>query len=315
MLVGVHDVRPPADVFAAFPGATATRVFVGPGPLKVGTDLAAKVAAACRATLAAGGIPVVSFKLLPPDVAAGLWDGALRKLGAWLAKHPQVIVVPWHEPEDDHPTAAAVKAYAAAFNRIRTLVKALSPATVVAYCAMGYQWGPQGSAVANRAVWRLVEADLYLCDVYSGKSFPASAILPEHAGFARWRAEIVDAVPGRRWGVGERGILAGPTRAATWARESDWLTGPGRDCAVYVVWNTPGTEDDDRWVQRSTYGTDGDGGEISAVRDLVAALTVPAGYRPLDGDELVVCETTGAVVARNMAARHKAWREAIGGVV
>lgn len=308
VLVGVHDVRPPAGVFAAFPGASATRVFVGPGPLPVGTDLVARVEAACRDTLAAGGVPVVSVKLLPVDVNAGLWDGGLRKLGAWLAKHPQVIVVAWHEPENDFQTPNAARVFAAAFNRVRALLKGVSPGTAVACCAMAYQWRPGSKTTADPAVWRAIDADLYLVDVYSGKSFPASAILPEHAGFRRWKTEMVDAVPGRRWGVGERGILAGPTRAATWTRERDWLSGPGRDCAVYMVWNTPGREGEDRWVQRNTYGADGDGGEMPAVRDLVAALALPPGYRPVDGDNLVVCETTGAVVARSMAARHKAWR-------
>ncbi len=306
--VGVHDERPPALVFAAFPGATLTRPFIGPGVPKPGTDLVARFEAAARPTWDAGGTPVVSLKLNPADVAAGAWDDGLRALGGWLAGQPDAVVILWHEPEDDHATPAAARAFVAAFNHGRALLKQAHPALVVAYCAMGYQWRPGSRSTAEAAVWRGVAADLYLCDVYSGKSFPASAILPEHAGFARWKKEIVDKTPGRRWGVGERGILAGPTRAATWDREAAWLA--GTDCALYMVWNTPGTEDDVRWVQRDTESAGGD--DAAAVRELVAALALPASYRPWTG-EVVVCETTGTLVARDLIAQHEAWRKTIDG--
>lgn len=306
--VGVHDDRPPAQVFAAFPGATVTRPFIGPGVLKVGTDLVARFEVAARPTWDADGTPVVSLKLNPVDVAAGAWDDGLRTLGVWLAGQPETVVILWHEPEDDHATPAAARAFVAAFNHAGTLLKQAHPALVVAYCAMGYQWRPGSRSTAEAAVWRGVVADLYLCDVYSGKSFPASAILPEHAGFARWKKEIVDKTPGRRWGVGERGILAGPTRAATWDREAVWLA--GTDCALYMVWNTPGTEDDVRWVHHDEESATS--GDAAAIRDLVAAVALPAGYR-LWAAGIAVCETTGALVARDLASRHKAWREATEG--
>ncbi len=307
--VGVHDDRPPAAVLAAFPGATVTRRFVGPGVLPQDTDLAARIADAAKPTWAAGGLPVVSLKLRPAEVNAGVWDTSLRALGWWLAGQPDTVVVPWHEPEDDHATPTAAKAYVAAFNHARALLKQGCPALVVAYCAMGYQWRPGATATADPAIWRGIDADLYLCDVYSGKSFPASAILPEHAGFRRWKAEIVDKVPGRRWGVGERGILAHPTRAATWARERDWLAAEGT-CALYMAWNTAGTENDPRWVMRDTESGTGD---LAAVRQLVAAMSIPVGYAPAPvGTAVLVCQRTGALVARHLAAEHKAWLDAVG---
>ncbi len=307
--VGVHDARPPAEVFAAFPGATMTRPFIGPGVMPKGTDLVARFEAVAKPTWAAGGTPVVSVKLNPADVAAGAWDDGLRKLGAWLAGRPETVVVLWHEPEDDHATPSAARAFVAAFNHARTLLKQGCPALVVAYCAMAFQWRPGSRCTAEAAVWRGIVADLYLCDVYSGKSFPASAILPEHTGFARWKKEIVDAVPGRRWGVGERGILAGPTRGATWERERTWLA--DTDCALFMVWNTPGTEGDGRWVHHEEEGSSPTG-DATDIRALVAALALPAGYR-LWAAGIAVCEVSGALVARDMAAKHKAWREAIGG--
>jgi len=306
--VGVHDDRPPAEVFAAFPGAALSRQFIGPGTLPKGTDLAARFEAAARPTWKAGGLPVVSLKLRWDEVTAGQWDVRLRHLGGWLAGQPDAVVVLWHEPEDDHATPAKARAFVSAFNHARGLLKEAAPTLVVAYCAMSYQWRPGSKSTADPAIWRGIEADLYLCDVYSGKSFPASATLPEHPGFARWKREVVDSVPGRRWGVGERGILAGPTRAKTWQRERDWLLGPGRDCALYMVWNTPGTEDDIRWVQHEVERAQA--ADVEAVRDLVAALAIPAGYRPWNG-AVVVCEATGTLVARDLIARHEAWREAI----
>jgi hypothetical protein len=320
LLAGVHDDRPPGVVFSLFPGARATRQFVNN---KARTDrtldpavhqLVDEVERKARPAWNAGGTPVVSIKLRPAEVLAGAWDGQLRMLGAYLAQQPNMILILWHEPEDDHVTAAAARPFVLAVNHARALVKAQCPRACVAYCAMSYQWRKGAPATADPSIWRAVEADLYLCDVYSGKTFPGEAILPEHQGFVRWKAEVVDAVPGREWGVGERGILAGGTRARTWLRERDWLLTGGRNCRLYMVWNTAGTEGETRWPQLES--TTGQAGDVAAVRELLAAIALPGGYVPLDPagtvGEGVVCERTGLVVARGLLSRHEAFLRHLG---
>ena len=112
-LVGVHDKRGPGVVGATFAGATVGREFVA-GTQSPG-DLRSKVELLARPWLNAGGQVYVSFKPRPADVAAGKWTPWLNKLSAWIADHPGVKLIVWHEPEDDHAGAT----FAAMFNSCR----------------------------------------------------------------------------------------------------------------------------------------------------------------------------------------------------
>lgn len=287
-LIGVHDKRGPAVVGGAFPGASVGREFVA--GVQPPADLRAKVEALAKPWLTAGGQVYISFKPRPEDVAAGAWAPWLRKLGAWVADHPGVRLIVWHEPEDDMPGSL----FHPMFNRCRDDLKWGWPGTTVAYCAMAYQWRKTGKAGAAPDGWQKVVADEYLVDVYSGVSFPETAILPEHPGFVGWYAAMVApklaAGQAVSWGLGERGFQAksSETRATAIRREADWLGGlpaayaaggsATRPPMLYLAWNTGGTENDLRWL------LDPDG--ESALRYLLAKLvgdTTPKA--PGSGDE------------------------------
>jgi hypothetical protein len=257
-LAGVHDARTPAQVISGFAGATVGREFVA-GEQAAG-DLRPKFDKLSAGWLAAGGQVYVSFKPRPADVASGAWAPWLKKLGVWLAEHPGVKVIVWHEPEDDHSGTA----FASMFAKCRDAIKSGWQGATVAYCAMAYHWRPTGNAGKSPAAWQRIVADEYLVDVYSGKTFPETAILPEHPGFTGWFDAIVrprlsggEAIA---WGIAERGFQAkdSATRATTIRREADWLaTLPGafaggaptkRPPMLYLYWNTGGTEDNAGWI-------------------------------------------------------------------
>ncbi|GAA0492802.1 hypothetical protein Ade02nite_69570 [Paractinoplanes deccanensis] len=267
--VGVHedDDVPVAKTKERFPAAAVGREFIP--PLKPGEEPAKVLKRIEKLAERWGkGGAYVSFKPSPHEVAAGKWTGVHREIGEWLAEHPQVGVIVHHEPEGgkdrlDGPTFEAV------FERARKEIKAGWPGARVAYCAMAYQWRPNGVAGKNPGPWKRVEADEYLCDVYSGKNehngaFPTNLILPEHPGYVRWFDEIVrprlKAGQNVTYGLGERGLM-GPDklRAATIRRESDWLDTvfdryeasnslldlPPR---VYLAWNSIGWEKEYAWL-------------------------------------------------------------------
>jgi hypothetical protein len=289
---GVHEADQPEGTMGRFPGAGWGREFVakkGGGALPTSTttaQLISMVMAKVQPWLRAGGGCVVSLKLHPTQMSKGVWDERLVALGRALASL-NVIVILWHEPEDDFAAAQFAPGFAAGRAALRQGWSGLC----VALCAMAYQWRPGGRAAKEAAAWAAIEADLYLVDVYSGNNFPADAILPHHPGFIRWHKEMVAAFPGRRWGVAERGWQAGPKRAQTIAREGDWLvTDPvGRTCELYLVWGTGGTEGDPGWEL--------DGADELAVRALLARVTIPAGYLPGPVDGTFIHKATGVLVA------------------
>lgn len=315
---GVHelyDVRDPAETMEAFPGARFTREFVGPGPLKPGANVIALVEDKARPTWDAGGVPVVSVKLLPAEVTAGVWDGQLEQLAAWANVQPDMVLILWHEPEDDFATEAAARGFVASFNRQYKILKAGAPRLIVAYAANSYAWRPSDPRTAYTAIWQALAADLYLCDVYSGNTFRADLILPDHPGFRRWKQMIADYVSPagiavrRRWGLGERGISAGTTRAQTIRRELDWLRADGT-IAMYLWWNTPGKESNEAWVVDPD--DQAHAGDVAALRELLLAVAVPSGYLPTESPGLVVSERSGCVVARQFTGRHDAFLRHLG---
>jgi hypothetical protein len=256
---GVHEDAAPTATIGRFPAAKVGREFV-PGKLAPG-DIRPQLDKLSKPWLDAGGRVYLSFKPQPADVAAGYWTAHLRKTGAWLADRPGAALIVWHEPEDDLDG----NAYARMFNQVRAEIKAGWAGARVVYCAMTYQWRPGGLAAKNPAGWRSANADEYLADVYSGKSFPASAILPQHTGFTGWYNAIVQprlaAGEAVQWGLGERGFQSpdAAVRVDAIKREAAWLAAMRGDYArtgqlgsyppsLYLAWSTPGTEKDPRWI-------------------------------------------------------------------
>lgn len=266
-LFGVRDTRAPDAVKTLFPGVSLTREFVA-GVLSTPKSLIPAVERVCRPAWNAGQTPIYSMKLDRDQVAAGKWDAPVADLAAWHATQPAAYLVPWHEPEDDM-TAAQYVPY---FNRIADRVRSVNTRLPLVYAAMAYQWAPKsgGGSLAGRtdtpAVWAQVDADVLGVDVYSGRSFPLTAILPEHPGFARWLGELAGDRP---YMVTERGFEAVPdkyqVRADQIRREGWWLRSDpvGQRCMGYVYWNTAGTESSSSLLLDTQLG-------VPALRDLVA---------------------------------------------
>lgn len=239
---GICDWRAPEDTLALFQKIRITRVFV-PNVLAPGEYLVTKINNACQDAWNAGLIPVVSFKLAPADVTAGLWDTKLTNLGKWLAGKPEAWIVPWHEPEND----LAASQFVAMFNRVYSKIKSVNANVKIGYVSMAYCWRPGDSRTSNPAAWKPAKADFFGCDVYSGNSFPITDILPEHPGFSRWQ----QAIPGNGpYMIIERGFIAKTDalkveRAKQIRREAAWLvsTELGKKCEAYLYWNTSGAED------------------------------------------------------------------------
>ena len=300
LLAGVHELQTPATTRDRYGLAENWgREFVaaaGGGALPSNTALKTlldKVEKAVRPHEEAGGGCVLSLKIDPRQMAAGLWDERLTAVGAALAGR-NVVLILWHEPEDNW----AGGIFAAGFNRGRVAVKAGGPFVLVAYCAMAYQWSPGRKSTRDPAIWALIDADLYLVDVYSGKTYPGDLILPDHPGFVRWYEHMIAPYPQRSWGVAERGFAAGADRPAAWAREFDWLatSDVGRSCTMYLAWLTSGTEKNAAWLA--------DAPTEAAIAGGLTLITTPPGFVPAAVAGAVLHSATGALVADGM---QRAW--------
>jgi hypothetical protein len=318
MIAGVHEKFPPAETATRFPGHEWGRSFVrwskdvAPIPATATPEqVLALVEAEVRDDLAAGLGCLVSIKFTPSDVMAGRYDAVLKAL-AQYAVGKKLIIILWHEPEDDW----SGKVFAPAFNRARRKMQAVNPGLLVAWAGMGYQWALTNGNTADVAAWRTIEADLYLLDVYSGNTFAPDLILPEHPGFVRWHREIIAPFPGRLWGIGERGFAAGPKRAASWEREFVWLTTDpvGRTCSAYLPWGTGGTEQSSAWPFADDPAT------LRVVRAGIAAITAPpapevqpapAGYSNTYTVGLLLHEATGAAVFESHVAEWNGFVERV----
>lgn len=238
---GICDYRTTSQTVGVFPKVKLFRVFV-PNVLEPGEYLVTKVNDACEEAWNAGLTPVVSFKLLPADVTAGLWDAKVSNLARWLAGKPEAWIVPWHEPENDLKPVE----FTSMFNRVYSVMKTVNPVAKIGYVSMAYCWRSSDSRTAQPSLWKPLRSDFYGCDVYSGNSFPLSAILPEHSGFVRWHQNIVGT---GNYMIIERGFIASTAaqkaeRVTQMKREVDWLTTSdiGKQCEAYMYWNSPGSE-------------------------------------------------------------------------
>lgn len=306
-MLGVHEKATFAETAAAYPGHQWARNFVawsGGSPVIPASatvqQIVARIDGQSSADIAAGGSAMVSFKLDPTEVLAGKWADKLVEVGKWTIGR-RLSLVYWHEPEDDFKG----RTFAGAFNMVRAALKKGNPDLLVGYAAMAYQWSRTDGYTNDVGSWQSIMADLYLLDVYSGQSFRADCIVPEHPGFVRWYKAIIEPYPGRKWGIAERGITAGSSRAATWKRELDWLRSDpvGKACSAYLVWNTGGTEGNAAWL------IDGDPATQAVVRELVGTLSQPepeapvvegppAGFEVVPvGAEVLLHTATGAIVS------------------
>lgn len=249
-MLGVHEKDTGSgDRAAAFPGHCATRDFE-PGVLASPVDLVKKIKAECADTWAAGHTAVWSFKPHPAKVADGSWRKPVQDLATWLLKHkddcPTIIII-WHEPENDVPKFFRnAAAFVQMFNTVYEWLVEIFPGLTIAHAALAYRYRDGGEITDKTAAQWRTKANLHLVDVYSGRTFPLTAILPEHSGFARWFTYVV--AGDKRWGAGERGFTAtadkSATRAQTIGREFAWLAVQPVKPELYLIWNTAGSEGD-----------------------------------------------------------------------
>jgi hypothetical protein len=250
--LGVHETESTSAKRAAdYPGHTATRIFV-PGVQSKPFDLVKRIERQCADTWEAGHIAAWSIKPLPATVADGGWRKPFEDLAAYLKenyKTKKTIVIIWHEPEndiDDH--FKTPEDFVRMFNTVDKWMRGVWSGTKTCHAALAYAYRDKkgfDNAYARR--WRTT-AKVHGVDVYSGRSFPLSAILPEHTGFARWAREVARIDQGGRWAVTERGWTCTPQynrkRADTIAREFKWLAGHKNKPDTYLLWNSTGTEND-----------------------------------------------------------------------
>lgn len=302
-ILGVHENAAPARTESAYPGGRWGREFVaktGGGPLPESTteqQLVDAVLRKARPHLDAGGGAVVSIKADMTSIGKGRWDSRLTAVGA-AVKGRAVELVVWHEPEDDLKPAVFVPAH----NRARAAIQAGGPGVLVDYAGMAYQWRPGSPTTAAPKAWAQdLQADRYLCDVYFGRTFPATHTLATHPGFRRWLTEMV--LPyDRTWGLAEWGRQADPGRPGQFAADFDWLaTDPiGRTCSMVLVWNTGGTENNPGWIL--------DEPAVAAIRAgfarLAAGYASGSGYRVSGLEGLVISERSGCLVAEELTAQH-----------
>lgn len=247
LLFGVHEetdhTNPTATVTRL--GGNATRVFTG-GTLAP-QSLIAKIEAVSLPSWKAGLTAVWSFKPGTGDVFNGKWRAPVEELADYLKAHPdrKTVVIPWHEPEnDDKSFPRGGVDFVRMFELVAGWMRGRHPKVVLAHAALAYRYARQLDD-KQAATWR-TSADVHCADVYSGRSFPLTAILPEHPGYQRWRRCVAR---DSAWGITERGwTIDAPgeqaVRAASMAREAAWLAGQRDQPEWYLLWNTGGTEGD-----------------------------------------------------------------------
>lgn len=291
MKIGVHEnyqgigATTYAKTAARFPMAGVTREFES-GVLAP-QDLVRRLVARCQQVWDAGKTAVWSFKPDPAAVANGTWKPFVLELGQYIKDNDlrdKVVVVIWHEPENDIPKSfknAAV--FVALFNTVHDWLMSVDPSIVTSHAALGYYYRNLSDVQARQWV---TKATVHSIDLYSGRSFPLAMTLGTSAAFTVWKKSRPT---GSRWGVSERGWIATDAlsgqRVQAIQAESDWLAAlPAAERpAFYIVWNTEGTEQDPTIIL--------DTAATAAVNALFARMSV------LDSGPTVcpLCEGTGTV--------------------
>lgn len=176
------------------------------------------VLAMARSELAAGRMPVVSFKIPGNDwagAAAGRYDGQLKTLAGNLAALPgRVFVAIHHEPQGDGTPAD----FAAMQRHVLPLLS--PPSNVVAgVIANGFWWSAQGQGISDAEIAQWLPADvLRLAEVVAADTYQGglTANPGEDAGVKiRRLSEWANRVGVNRLGIGEyNGLDAASITAA-----------------------------------------------------------------------------------------------------
>lgn len=252
MKIGVHENyqgKSPltvATTVGRFPRFGVTREFEA--DVLPAQDLVKRIVARCQPAWDAGKTAVWSFKPKPADVTSGAWKPHIVKLAQHIKDkglQHQVVIVIWHEPENDVPLHFKSPAeFVQMFNTVHDWLMAVDPTIVTSHAALGYFYRNVGIDVARRWV---TKATIHSIDLYSGRSFPLEMTLGTSTGFNTWKASRPVGAP---WGVSERGWIANAAmsqlRVKSIQDESDWLAAlaPADRPAFYIVWNTEGVEKD-----------------------------------------------------------------------
>lgn len=246
-----------------FPLSTARRTFVGPGPLSA-QDLVPTLGAALAGH---NDMVVWSFKPLASDVANGAWKPFVTKLAQYIRDNKlqsRVVIVIWHEPENDFKTPAL---FVSLFDQVHDWLTAVDPTIRTCHAALGYYY--RNVTPATAAQW-VTKATVNAVDIYSGNSFPLGMTLGDSTAFQTWYGSRPH---GRPWAVAERGWVADPAhsadRVASINAEAAWLSSlpaAGRPM-FYIVWDTIGTE--------KNSGLQLDSAAVDAVNVLFARLARP----------------------------------------
>ena len=266
--IGIHEDwtatppgRTPAQIRQRYPRSEIGRCFTGK-PLTTVQDLRPKVAATLKPYLDAGVKKIyVSIKTDQAQTKAGAWAARYYELGNYILDlqaqyHVEIVVVPWHEPEDDFASGRDFVKY---YNNVEAPIgNAGGPDIKIMPCYMSYHWAPgTGGSVRGKtntpADWfdATTMRDGVIVDVYSGRTFKLETTLLEHPGFARW----VQYVPAQLdINLGERGwetpsstfpTNRSPLRVQTMHREFLWLLSDhpvAQRIKDYTIWSSPGTE-------------------------------------------------------------------------
>lgn len=267
LTIGVHEDwtdggRTPAQVKVRYPGAKIGRAFTG-APKTTVQDLRPSVKTAIQPYLDANVKKIyVSVKTDIASTRAGSWNARYTELGVAIASwqtqyNCEIILIPWHEPEDDFTDGLAYVHY---YNKVRSFTKAGSSAVKVKPCFMTYHWAPNSNNTASidgktnsPSHWLngLEMGDGICYDAYNGRSFPLDQIAHEHPGVARLIANLPSTV---RLNMGERGwetpsstntTNRSALRVTTMDREFDWLLSGANGAERYddvTLWSSPGTE-------------------------------------------------------------------------
>jgi hypothetical protein len=247
-------------------------------------DLVKRITARCGAAWAAGKTVVWSFKPLPADVQSGAWRPHVLALARYLVDNNLqdcTVIVIWHEPENDIGKFFTTPAtFVRLFNKVHGWLKSVDPTILTSHAALGYAYRDGGMTDQEATEW-VTEASIHSIDLYSGRSFPLTMTLGTSTAWRRWKATRP---PGARWAVSERGWIADSSeslvRASAIDDECAWLAGLAPDALpdFYLVFNSPGTEDDALIVL--------DAAGQAAVNRLFAALTPFAALPPAEPPSL-----------------------------